>query len=227
MKDLRKFIATTIREYLNEDAENDILVSLKGKKTYRTIVENLQNIIFVLTDENDTEDGIHLNGVKFNLNQLINEYDLNILFVEYKNVKPNNFYNDDKNIMVFFILTDIGIDYDELVRKRFKTWISETEFIHEFTHFLDNSRRGNTYNFKNQETDKEYFNSPEEYNAYYQEMLNNIGKITKKEGVKNISFEEFLLKIKKYGYKNWLKNLDDKYLNKLNKRLYKIYSSIK
>ena len=212
------------KQFVNESAENDIATSENGKKAYRTIVENLQNIIFVPTDENDTEDGIHLNGVKFNLNQLINEYDLNILFVEYKNEKPNNFYNDNKNIMVFFILNNIGINYDELVRKRFKNWISENEFIHEFTHFLDNNRRGNTYDFKNPETDKEYFNSPEEYNAYYQEIINKI--LQNKSKLIGISFADFLKKSYKYGYKKWLNNLSADYMKKLKNRLYKIYNEI-
>jgi SpoVK/Ycf46/Vps4 family AAA+-type ATPase len=57
MKDLRKFIATTIREYLNEnnkqELKNDTYSSFKGRKPYKETLLDFKNSIKKFHDLDD------------------------------------------------------------------------------------------------------------------------------------------------------------------------------
>lgn len=233
------FIRKLIREELdklNEDYSLDVQFNNEAKRIYNKILKNLSKIKFTPTpndDESefvkDTRGNVHiLYGVKFNLQQLGEKYDLDILLVH--NIgRANHHYDQNANRIVFFILsqtntkTDFNINSD-LAKLRFKSWVEERIFIHEFIHFLDKNRYGNTYSFTKPSERSEYYNSPEEYNSYTQEIITKILK--NKNKLKELSIESFLKKVLKFGDEDFIKNLNDEYTKKLNKRLYQIYINL-
>ena len=94
--------------------------------------------------------------------------------------------------------------------------------IHECTHLIDDIRRSQTYKPKEQETDtdkgrEEYYNSPIEQNAYYQETISIFDDWAKDVGYKkfDIFFDDF---IRQYRG-NW-NMLNEKNKRKLKKRAY-------
>jgi len=233
MKDLKKIIKTTIREYLNESAESDIKFNNEAKRIYFKIKNNINKIKFEPTNvENDfvkdNKGNIHgLYGVKFNLNQLDKKYNLNIIFA-YPIGKNPEHYDYKNNRIVFFILSQSNKEdfsnNEYLAKLRFSNWVDENTFIHEFIHFLDSSRYGETYTLKNPLNKDEYYNSPEEYNAYSQEIIKQVLK--NKNKLIGLSFDVFLKKSLKLGREEFITNLNDKYMKKLKNRLYKLYSEL-
>lgn len=236
--ELRKFIKTTIREYLNESAESDIKYNNEAKRIYNKIKNNIQNIKFTATPNDDESEfvkdsrgNIHiLKGVKFNLNQLDKKYDLDVLLVNVIGRGGNNHhYDQNANRIVFFIIsqTKNPLDFEEnsyLARLRFNSWIDENVFIHEFIHYLDANRYADTYSFSTPKNDEEYYNSPEEYNAYSQEIIKEV--IKNKNKLKVLSFDDFLKKSFKFGREEFIIKLNDEYMKKLKNRLYKLYSEL-
>ena len=234
---LRKFIASTVCEYLNESAESDINTNLEAKRIYNKIKRNIQKINFTPSpngEENyfvkDSRGNIHiLKGVKFNVNELGEDYDLDIFLVNTIGKGSNHHYDRNANRIVFFIIsqTENPLDFENnsyIARLRFGSWVDEKVFIHEFIHFLDNNKYKNTYSFKTPKNDDEYYNSPEEYNAYSQEIINKI--LQNKSKLIGISFDSFLKKSYKFGSDEFINNLNADYMKKLKNRLYKIYDEI-
>ena len=232
---LRLYIRKTISEsfILREDAQHDIDSNNEARRIYNKILRNIQTVTFYPTTDrdfvNDTKGNAHqLNGVKFNLSQLKEKYDLDILFVNELGRNLAN-YDRNNNRIVFFILGQMQkpIKFDNasyLARLRFKPWIEENLFAHEFVHFLDDKRYSSSYSFSKPNTSKEYYNSPEEYNAYAQEI---IGKAIKnKKQLIGITFKSFLKKSLSLGPEFFIKSLNDIYRKKLINRLYKIYEEI-
>jgi len=223
-------------EQLNEDYNSDIQFSNEAKRVYNKIIKNLSKIKFTPTPNDnerefveDTRGNVHiLYGVKFNLQQLGEKYDLDILLV-HRVGRESYHYDGDANRIVFFILSqtntkdDLGVNSD-LARLRFKSWVGEHIFIHEFIHFLDKNRYGDTYSFTDTSTREKYYNSPQEYNAFTQEIITKILK--NKNKLKGLSFDVFLKKALKFGDDDFIKNLNDEYIKKLRKRLYQIYINI-
>lgn len=105
-------------------------------------------------------------------------------------------------------------------------------FIHEFIHYLDFIRsKGNFPNFTEKSTMSDYYNSPSEYNAYYQEAANYLVNLLKDDKVLSIirknhstfnSFYSWMLN--NVFSKRFVANLNDKNKLKIQKRLYNIYS---
>ena len=232
-----QFIKETIRECLTESVETDIKFNNEAKNVYNKIKNNIRTIKFTPTPNNNENDIIKdsrgkthiLMGVKFNLNQLYNKYDLEILLVNEIGKASNHHYDSKANRMVFFILSQsqnpMDFDYNSyLARIRFNSWVDENIFIHEFIHFLDFNRYSDTYSFSTPQNDDQYYNSPEEYNAYTQEIIKQV--IKNKNKLIGLSFDLFLKKILTYGRKEFISNLNDEYKKKLKKRLYKIYSEL-
>ena len=88
------------------------------------------------------------------------------------------------------------------------SWVEEDTFIHEFVHYLNSLEYGDTYKSYNQRHFKnfgptEYYNSPEEYNAYYVEGVNEILKddVT--------GFVDTLTESKKNALERWLETKDN------------------
>ena len=234
---LRKFIATTIPEYLNESSESDIKANMEAKRIYNKIKRNIQKINFTPSPNEeesyfvkDSRGNIHtLKGVKFNLNELGEDYDLDIFLVNTIGKGSNHHYDGNANRIVFFIITQTEnpLDFENnshIARLRFSSWVDEKVFIHEFIHFLDKNKYKDTYSFKTPKNDDEYYNSPEEYNAYSQEIINKI--LQNKSKLIGISFDSFLYKSFKFGSKEFINNLNGDYMKKLKNRLYKIYNEI-
>jgi hypothetical protein len=73
------------RNKLNENADIDIQYNKEAKRIYHKILKNLSKIKFIPTENDfvkDTKGNIHiLYGIKFNLQQLGEKYDLDILLV--------------------------------------------------------------------------------------------------------------------------------------------------
>jgi hypothetical protein len=232
--ELRKFIVTNIVECLNESAETDIKFNNEAKRIYNKIKNNIQTIKFTPIPNGDdgefvkdSKGKIHiLKGVKFNLKQLDKRYDLDVLLVNQIGRNNNPHYSKKANRLVFFIITQTQnpLNFEEnsrLARLRFNNWVDENVFIHEFIHFLDANRYGDTYSFSTPENNDRYYNSPEEYNAYTQEIIEQILKNKKK--LTGLSFDLFLIKSLKFGKEDFINNLNDRYMKKLKNRLYKLY----
>ena len=234
---LRKFIATTIREYLNESAESDINANMEAKRIYNKIKRNIQKINFTPSPNEeesyfvkDSRGNIHtLKGVKFNLNELGEDYDLDIFLVNTIGKGSNHHYDGNANRIIFFIITQTENPLDfknnsHIARLRFGSWVDEKVFIHEFMHFFDENKYKDNYSFKTPKNDDEYYNSPEEYNAYSHEIINKI--LRNKSKLIGISFDDFLKKSYKFGSDEFINNLSADYMKKLKNRLYKIYYEI-
>lgn len=232
---MSKYISTNITRFLNENAISDISYNKEAKRVFNIIKNNIDNIILTPTPNDvekdfvkDSRGNIHiLKGVKFNLNQLDKKYDIDILLVHTLAKNSNHHYDQNANRIVFFIIsqTENQLDFEtnsQLARLRFKAWITENIFIHEFIHFLDANRYNNTYSFSTPTSDTNYYNSPEEYNAYSHEMIYNIIK-NKKKLLDAKSFDIFFKKAMKFGDAAFINNLNDKYKNKLKTRLYKLF----
>ena len=109
--------------------------------------------------------------------------------------------------------------------------IRKDGFIHEFIHYLDYQRSGYTNKISKELTENDYYNSPREFNAYYQEGASYIVKILKDDDIlprfqeKYTNFPLFLKWMLENVFdKEFIKALTDKYMIKLNKRVYNIYT---
>jgi len=110
--------------------------------------------------------------------------------------------------------------------------ISKDSFIHEFIHYLDYVRsKGKFKKFNQNTTISDYYNSPSEYNAYYQEAANYLVNLLKDEMVLNKIKEKYPTFDGFYKFmldnvfnKRFIANLNDKNILKLKKRVYNIYS---
>jgi len=227
-------IATMVHEYLKESAKSDVIYSKESKRIYNKIKNNIEKIIFTPTDHFDfVKDMVgrahFLEGVKFNLKQLNENYDLDIFFVYNidKRKGTNHHFDPKHNRLVFFILSQGNSSFEGdsyLARLRFKSWVGESVFIHEFIHYLDYNRYGESYSFKTKKNIIKYYNSPEEYNAYSHEIIRKI--LANKNKLTGISFDAFLEKSYGWGDEEFIKNLNYDYRKKLEKRLYKIFVEI-
>ena len=200
------------------------------------IVKKIDTISFEPTNENDfstdTKGRKHLlQGVKFNLSIIDKKYDANIFLVNNIGTYVTPFFERKNNRFVFFIISQVNDKNDfennsYYARIRFKSWVSENTFVHEFAHYLDSKRYKNTYKFVNPKNDGyKYYNSPEEYNSFYIELVSQIMKNKKK--LLNFNFDDFLKHSMKYADKNFIKSLNKSNLNKLKKRIYKLYNHLK
>ena len=215
----------------------DLQYSKESVKVYSKIVKSIKarKIKYTLTNPDletvkDTKGTYHqLHGVKFNLNQLFENFNIDILLVNrIGKTDTRGFYDFKNNRMCFFILGDKEDrmsfeDYARLANIRFDMWVEEDFFVHEFIHYLDSKRYGETYSSKEHNSLEDYYNSPEEYNAFTHEIIKKVLKNENK--LKTLSFNEFLKRSMKYGSSEFLDNLNEENRKKLIKRLYSIYIS--
>jgi hypothetical protein len=109
------------------------------------------------------------------------------------------------------------------------------EIIHEIIHFLDTLRFKNNIKVtsakKYDQGDKRgYYNTPEEFNAYYQELTSQIESIMSHEFTRNSylkDFNTFFDFIKIISGEDFINFLDINYIKKLKNRLYKFYEELK
>lgn len=109
--------------------------------------------------------------------------------------------------------------------------INKESFIHEFIHYLD-SQRSKKYspNFSDKTTLSDYYNSPFEFNAYYQASATFVTKMLQQENLLKLFKEKYKTYDIFYKWmieivfdKSFIKNLNTKNLIKLKKRVYTIY----
>lgn len=220
----------------NESTESDLQFNDEAKRVYKKIIKNLSKIEFIpipnkkeIVTVTDTDGDVHLLwGIKFNLQQLNEKYDLDILLV-HELLRSEPHFDPKNNRLVFFILSQTNNVNDfenniHLAKLRFQSRIDEITFIHEFIHYLDKIRYNKTYTYQYPKNIETYYNSPEEFNSYTHEIIREILKNRSK--LKGISFNMFLKKAFKLGNPRFLKNLNAKYTKKLNKRLYQLYVNL-
>lgn len=230
--DTSLIVKNLTKKALLESAETDIKANKEASRIYRKIVKNIQTIQFAPTDNETVHDSrgreYPLKGVKFSLRQLGEPYNVDVLLVNTLFRTPHHYDMDNKRL-VFFIISQME-DKDDfeanshMARIRFASWIEENVFIHEFIHCLDFMRTTDTYNSSNPEGMKQYFNSPEEYNAFTHEIIQRI--LQNKNRLKGLPFDRFLKRVLKYGEKEFAQSLDAENMKKIQKRLYKIYTEI-
>lgn len=226
---MRKFIATSIREYLNEaTVENDKYYYDIADEFYDKMIIELNNNNFI----NQNDGNILFKASEINLNFS----DLLILFTNYDTTKTKPAFGNNtfKGGYVFGtykhykVIVINNLKNDKIPSKG----ILKNSFIHEFIHYLDFKRsKGYKPNFNDKTTISDYYNSPTEYNAYYQEAANYIVNIFKDDNIlskfkeKFNNFETFYKwMVENVFDKDYIKNLNDKNKTKLKKRVYNIYS---
>ena len=135
------------------------------------------------------------------------------------------FFDKANNRLVFRILSKDSENYEKTAKIRFETAVEEQYFVHEFTHYLDSLRYSKSYIFKHPKNLLLYYNSPEEMNAIYHEMLNNILKLKSK--LKKYKQNEFIdYVINNIAPEDWINALTKENLQKVNTRLYKLYDRL-
>lgn len=107
-------------------------------------------------------------------------------------------------------------------------------FIHEFVHFIDAVESDNQENYTNTKRKLrqkgKYINTPQEYNAFYIQMMSEIGDAFEDRSVisifkKDPSFNNFLSLINIETHAGeMLKDLEGKYKKAFKKRLYQLYN---
>jgi hypothetical protein len=124
--------------------------------------------------------------------------------------------------------------------KYMDTRLDKDTFIHEYIHFLDHLRyrsRGlskTSARYLDTDDIEGYYNTPEEYNAYYQEGQSQLVRIWKKlpEDLKKKKlkgyreFQAWVIYQMEFFDKDFITHLNDKYLKKFKKRLANLYMYI-
>jgi len=119
---------------------------------------------------------------------------------------------------------------------------SKKVFVHEFIHYLDDRRtktekgvgvaskhKGKTI------SDKEYYNNPKEFNAFYQEGSNEIEEfftsprisLWAKTQIMGKNFDQFMKNTGKFFADGYVESLNSKNRKKFLQRLYGLYESLK
>lgn len=120
--------------------------------------------------------------------------------------------------------------------KYIDTRLNKDLFVHEFIHYLDKKRYGKSK--KNTKTIdlsiEDYYNTPEEFNAYYQEGAYGLRNFFKKNGhvpddikkEKIKDFETFKNVALRFFDEHFIKGLNKKFKKKFNKRLAGLYNRV-
>lgn len=118
-------------------------------------------------------------------------------------------------------------------------WVREV-FIHEFIHYLDDLRYKGKPTVVSAALEKKggkaaYFNSPVEFNAYFQGGASEIevyaskmgpGQFAKKFGRPGTGYKKFRKEFERLFNKSWRNELDDKWKRKYEVRLWQLYQNM-
>ncbi len=237
MSFLLKNIIRNELEILCEDYLSDIKYNNIAKKIYRKIIKNINNIKFSPISDSNKQEFITdstgkkhvLYGVKFNINQLDKNFNIDIYLARIlPKINAYHHYDPKNKRIVFFIINEHEQSFEHdlyFAKLRFSNWIDENTFIHEFIHYLDSIRYTDTYNYNKPKNKYDYYNTPEEFNAFTHMIISQILKNKKK--FMNIPFKLFLNKSLKLADNDFIKYINDKNKIRLFNRLYNLYLNIK
>lgn len=183
-------------------------------------------------------------------------FDLGVLFPEFSGlgvvfcVRPRSWggsaaYDRDSNTILIPVLSEGEEDMESLVRLRFGAWKDSyrLKFVHEFVHYLD-GRRGVKFRASRdpggefldrgeyeERKLRDYLNTPEEFNAYYQSLIAVLNKKLKPADFQ-VPFGDFLRRVGEMvpGFKregrqgaSWPDRLEGSYRRRFASRLYGYY----
>jgi hypothetical protein len=220
--------------YINEDARTD--------KLYRNIATRLAKRIKIYLDkvadgeEEPTITMVNYNGYGIPLGEIDKKYNDLIVILAQKGFK-HGFASEGplnkKAILLSYLQTPFQ-------KKHINTSFPTKFFVHEFIHYMDFKRRKkekiSVSPARKAEAGKmkDYFNTPEEFNAYYQEGLANIDFFLDNKNVplsaKMTVYKDFN-SFQKFAMRefesDFIKNLTPANMKKLKRRLAKHYEEFK
>ena len=238
-----------------ENAEDDQKAVKTAVRVWNKVVRNIEKIPLEVKEITVVRQGktVPFKGVVFDLGVLFSEFEGMTVFFCGGLGAAASYSKQMNTIFVNLLNRDEPFDHGgsnakHIARLRIKSWSKEkgSSFIHEFIHYLDAQRYGmawpeNPPKYDNDEV--AYFNSPLEFNAFYQELIAKLNNDLKKDHFFR-SFDEFMRivtnKMNEYPLKphpslqhmrrdidgpreKWIKKLNPTYRQKLIRRLYGYY----
>lgn len=248
-------------EFISEDAVSDAKHSSYASSQFYNILMYLRgmNVTELFNDKNiaiQKGDYPIINGT------IIGDNDLLIMLKDsdgyrngaYGDIKPGTPYytRGFRKVIVLNVLSNNAshyalnlqtipddVDIGSVIAS--KMMAGETTFIHEYTHYMDfkrfknkNSGAGETLVVTDMDY-KKYYNTPEEFNAFFTEGLNKFLNTMKSHDIQKRkryfsifpTFETFIARgASAFWDAGFLQFLDEKYRKKFNKRLYAIYKYV-
>lgn len=238
-----------------ESAEDDQRAVKTATKVWNKIVREIDKIPLEFKEMPVTRGGrvVSFKGIVFDLGILFPEFQGLTVFL-CGGLNSAAAYSKSSNIIFINLLDrdspfeDEGRWEKQMARLRIKSWSRErgNSFIHEFIHYLDGQRDGIKWP-KNppghDDDDDAYFNSPLEFNAFYQELIADLNRSMKRDhflkpfgefmGIVKRKMKEFPrkpLSPRMYAARSpdepgekWMDKLNPNYRRKFIRRLYQYY----
>lgn len=224
---LMEAIKLGYNEIFEATYERDAMAYQNASDVYTSIIELINSKEYIMQDDGN----ILIQGT-----DISPDYnDLYILLTPRNSINLNSDTHKseyaigtigDRKVIICSILRAPGDDIKISGR------LNKQNFMHEFTHYMDGKRYKGTPDgsAKTEFNISEYYNNPAEFNAYYQEasmfmfhhMFNNpdIMNIMKRKINSFVDFKRYAVK---FLDKEFIENLNEKYMTKLNKRINTLY----
>ena len=130
-------------------------------------------------------DGKPINVKILNYNILDSSYNLWFLFTDQDTINFAYSYNKGNSVLTIPIIYKNRL---ESIKANFKA--RKREIIHELIHFLDERRKNVLTSSSKRKDIHDYINSPEEFNAFYQEAIEDIYDYFRKIGNKKGTWDQ-------------------------------------
>jgi hypothetical protein len=238
-----------------EGAEDDQKIVKTAIKVWNKIVKEIDKIPMEAKETEAVRQGktVPLKGIAFDLGVLF-PYFRGLTVFLCGGISSAAAYSKPLNTIFLKLLdrdsqfNDDGHWEKQTARLRIKAWSKERgrSFIHEFVHYLDSRRDGMVWHNPPNPLDDEhrYFNSPLEFNAFYQEFISELERTLKRDHFLR-PFDEFMTIATRrmsefpqradlssqYGQRatdipaeKWMDKLDTNYRQKFIRRLYQYYT---
>jgi hypothetical protein len=231
---------------LQEDIQKDLLFNRIAERVYRKVMKHIEKA--TMTDNDDYVEtvqrgNIRLRGIRMNVKDVGEKYDLPIVFAENMGQQQIAAYHLKRNFMIIFVFPRVSMLMPQLANEQTQeryVWTIRQRlanqhdrallmdcFCHEFIHYLDAMRYGKSYEFIFPENDTQYFNSAEEFNVNCLQIFRAVFK--RKRKFANIGYTKFLYLLRQNNYflsNGFIKNISDDNKIRLYKRLYGLYMYI-
>lgn len=149
------------------------------------------------------------------------------LYIGFMQSQRNEGYMAISNtpIREYFIVLSTTSDPAEMVDAIYG--VKWPVLIHEIVHYLDR-KRSNTTPSKTYDGAEEYYNSPMEYNAYFQQGLYKILNAVERNPnvLEGLRVEEFIEKFRGDFDLNWLHYMNEETKKRFKKRMYGLYRTL-